>query len=237
MTQYNFGAGVTSAAKGASTGANFGGWGAAIGGALGALGGITGKQSSSRKMYEQAALQHYYWQQQMSTAHQLEAQDLAAAGFNPALTTNSGTAGSGIGSNKIAPSEGKKTNVADQLNGLFESIQQDKVNSANVAETEARTDMIRLQSIAQILTNKNLPEKFKMELAEQASRIANNYANSAEAKSRTKLNQLEIDATDPQKFKDAIINLYKTGKEKGWDADETLMVGLELVADTIFNRR
>lgn len=171
-------------------------WADAIGAIIAAGIGMASSATSSAMSYDQTKelqqRQFNYQERMADTAHQREMKDLRNAGLNPILTA---TGGQGATTPSGASGQGSNVNLGEgMMNAISTAIQAKKAGSetnlmdeqAKTEETkrenfEANTAIERLKAVGQQIDNMNLPEKYKREFQEMASRTTLNYA-SADAK-------------------------------------------------------
>lgn len=198
--------GAAAGAAGGSTAASLfsglGGLGIGLGDILGIgsnlAGGIIGANSakeaaqiSARQSAENTQKQIDWYNYVANNAHQMEVEDLRKAGLNPILSAGGSTAGA-IAGNGISPQMADTSGYAAKgqllmqgINSAIGFLNERQRISNETRMTDAETNLRAMQSIGQMLENKNLPTAQKAQLKEIYSRAAKNYADVGLTKTNT----------------------------------------------------
>lgn len=214
---YNLASGLSGSLTGATSGAKLGSTvpglgtttGAVVGGLIGGLSGFGSKNSSSKKMAQAMALQQYYWEQQMSKAHQLEAEDLKKAGFNPALTAGTASAGAGIGN--VHPTyepefqDSAHTNQISSGLKMLETVKNYQELKNTEDKTKAEINNIEADTTGKALNN-DIVKKYGSKQAK--AKLANTLMDTQEKKARIGLNLAMTGNTEQQAISLARENAY-----------------------------
>lgn len=120
---------------------------------------LTGVSSSANQGFKYSqALSNLNFEQQKyfaQNAHQLEAQDLKKAGYNPALTATGGSGASASGGGGISGNGGSPTanifGIMSELAGVFNATKQ----------TNANTQLQGAQALKTLAETENLPQQLK----------------------------------------------------------------------------
>lgn len=146
----------------------------AIAGGLQTIGSIYAAEKSASTAKKLQKQQIDYNKEVAQNAHQWEVEDLKKAGLNPVLSTGgSGASANGISTPSVDTSGysqagGAMLNALSTAKTLMNDTQrvenETQQTEAQVEKTQADTNLTNLQSIEQMLNNKNLPEKQRREL-------------------------------------------------------------------------
>lgn len=188
----------------------------AVGGLVNNLTGATSAQKGAQA--NQIQLNNMSYQQQKEfaqNAHQWEMQDLLKTGLNPALTAGGSSAGSIAGAGKTGGNAQAVTNgnIMGMISAIMENKDRSEINSANIKESKARTELTTLQAINQALQNENLPKEQEAKLKTMASQITANMATSAEKYSKAELNKIDAETSRTLTMED-IEKLFETYQDK-----------------------
>lgn len=188
----------------------------AVGGLVNNLTGATSAQKGAQA--NQIQLNNMSYQQQKEfaqNAHQWEMQDLLKTGLNPALTAGGSSAGSIASAGKTGGNAQAVTNgnIMGMISTIMENKDRSEINSANIKESKARTELTTLQAINQALQNENLPKEQEAKLKTMASQITANMATSAEKYSKAELNKIDAETSRTLTMED-IEKLFETYQDK-----------------------
>lgn len=154
-------------------------------GFLGGLGSLIGSVASSalgvhfnkKNMQNQSDIQTNQWQYQQSNAHQLEVEDLKAAGLNPILSAGS----SQVVSQPSVSSSNSGPDIMGDMSRLLEA--NSAKSQADTAKTNAETERIKAEtdqkrqkveeskSSSDIKVNEETINKIKAETTSEAERV------------------------------------------------------------------
>lgn len=199
---------------------------AAVGSA--AVGHMLNKSQQKAELESQKEMAGLNFEQQKWMAankHQLEAEDLKKAGYNPALTAVGTSPGAG-GAGGTAGTGITAAGLSNPIELAMTLMQQENNN----ALTAAKVENTAADTVAKTLNNKWIDKNAKQNIAESISRIAErksqemlNYGNTAESTERTKrikggkLKDYIGTEENPKRQREAINNTLINAAKKAHD--------------------
>lgn len=171
----------------------------------GFLNDITGVSSASNRAYNQSTkLSNLSFEQEKyfaQNAHQMEAQDLLKAGYNPALTTGASSAGSiasdgGTGNAGYTGSSAgiNPLSIIDAINTTKQTNADTKLKEETAETTKFQGLLNWANAVGKMLENEKYPQKFKAELQKTYAEITKSLkeAGFANEKSLTEMSQRQV---------------------------------------------